>query len=137
MKKIVLSLLVLVAPIYNYAQNDTIIVKEPQKVEVIESKSSKTIKIYGSKDNPDYLYTSEFNLKEGTKDYTTISSRKLDFSLLNITTPKRVAKWRVWMITDIYIGLVSPLSSPKEMGVKHFGSYELGFSFSNMHLNRY
>lgn len=76
-------------------------------------------------------------MEEGTKDYTTISSRKLDFSLLNITTPKRVAKWRVRMITDIYIGLVSPLSSPKEMGVKHFGSYELGFSFSNMPLNRY
>lgn len=112
-----------------FAQSDTIVINNPDKVKVSTVGDTLSVSIIGEKDNPDFFYKKKVIVDSGKENVTTTSKDASsglgwDFSLIESNTNH--SELELSLRAQLYLGWNIPLGKPSAMKLKGFPSYEAG-----------
>ncbi len=134
-RMIITSLVAALFAVNTNAQTDTLIVRQPEEVKVIETGDTLNISIEGSKENPLYYYYKTVVVDPEKEDITTTSKNVgsglgWDFSLLegrNSTTLIELS-----LRAQMYVGWNFMFNNPSDLKQNLFKSYEGGIDIFHL-----
>ena len=128
-KLLVLALSLLIGGLGCYAntlQDTIIVVKNPNQVTIEKTRSSMSVKVEGSADNPDYYYSQKMEVDSTAAVITEEKNADWDFTIPFVGKKNEKRKSRMNLCVGGFgFGMVNAVDAPDNMEIDMGESYEL------------